>query len=161
MAQNAWARSHFFELEMLQMAQRKENSSLRILVMSLLCFILFRKDISFTLFLSDIVFNTCHLFFCALHVHIFKAQCFSEAFKSLSIHFHLLTSYSHKMSCLSIGFYAIDQHKVIHNWKMKRIKGLQFFKIKIRKNMEKIWTQSHTVNHSCVCAANNILLVLC
>ena len=29
--------------------------------------------------------------------------------------FHILSRYNHKRKCILLGFYVIDQHKVVHN----------------------------------------------
>ena len=41
-------------------------------------------------------------------------QCLEKVFIPLEI-FHILSCYNHKLKCILLGFYVIDQHKVAHN----------------------------------------------
>ena len=70
-----------------------------------------------------------HIFRCKLertrvHLPLF-VQWLAKVFTPLEL-FHILSHFDHKCKCILLGFYVIDQHKVVHNCEVER-KWYMFF----------------------------------
>uniref|UniRef100_A0AAR2LP37 Inositol hexakisphosphate and diphosphoinositol-pentakisphosphate kinase n=1 Tax=Pygocentrus nattereri TaxID=42514 RepID=A0AAR2LP37_PYGNA len=64
-------------------------------------------------------------------------QCLEKVFTPLEV-FHILSCYAHKLTCILLGSYVIDQHKVASNCEVKR-KFYVVFKLKKKiKNLESV-----------------------
>ena len=74
------------------------------------------KDV-ITLFESDV--NTVkYIVNLAIAIGKFHIQCLAKVFIALEL-FHILSRYKHKLKYILLGFYVIDQHKVVHNCEVK------------------------------------------